>query len=171
MTDEQIMTDEQKEIVEQVTKEIIEQAQTDSPKEIVEKSDNKVETNEDIFISEKDTFDVKIEFYRDENNKLVVQTTDDDGYDPVNKTVRSFTATFKYPSQSDLEAIMNSKVYKSPEKLEVSDIITLELIRIAILIRKWSLNQKINRITELDPKIVKGLVNKVRDVIGMDGIV
>ena len=128
------------------------------------------DTNDDIFVTEDDTFEVNVEFYFNDD-KLFVKSVDENEYDPIGKNVRSFSATFKHPSQADLETIMANVAYKSPEFLEMKDIISLELVRMGILLRKWTLTQKLERIVELDPKIIKGMMNSVRDVIGMDGIV
>ncbi len=124
--------------------------------------------NEDIFITEDDLFNITIRWYKKDGN--VVVEGGDDGFDINEKDINEFVVTFKYPSQGDYEIIMGSTSYRSPDDMKISDIIQMELTRLITLIRGWSLKQEISRMVQLDPSIIKGMMKKVRDIIGMKGI-
>lgn len=126
------------------------------------------ETYDDIFVTEEDTFDVTIEYYK-QGKENIVESVDDE-FDPKAENIKSFTMRFKYPAQRDQEAIMSTNLMKSPSKMEVTDIIQLELLRINILVRSWSVNRDLSTLPEADPKIIKAICNKIRDEIGMRGI-
>lgn len=136
-------------------------------------ADKEIETKvisfDDIFISEDDTFDVTVAFYEEEG-ELIVHSIDNE-YVDGHEAERSFTVTLKYPSQADLEAIMSTEGYVSPENMTMMDIIKLELTRIGVLIRSWTIDKEITEVGSLNPKIIKGLASAVREKIGMDGIV
>jgi hypothetical protein len=134
-----------------------------------EKLENKDDSNDDIFIDEKEQFLVTVKYYNDEKNELFVERVDDN-FDKEKKDIKSFDVSFKYPSHGDYEAILNSPVYKSVENLRMPEIIQLELLRMGILLRSWTLNKRINQIVQLKPKIVKGIMLGVREKISMDGI-
>ena len=131
------------------------------------------ENYEDIFISEKDTFNVSIEYYKDEENILVEDV--DDKFDKTRKA-KKISMTFKYPSQGDVTAISNNPIrshIKSVENMSLNEFMLLEIARFMCLIRAWSLPQKINNDTifSINPKIIKGILNKVRNKIGTEGII
>tara|TARA_R110000824_G_scaffold148242_3_gene317904 strand:+ start:78163 stop:78684 length:522 start_codon:yes stop_codon:yes gene_type:complete len=137
-------------------------------KEVLE---NKKESNSDIFVTEDDTFSVKVEFYKD-GPECVVKGIHEK-YDPTDKDVdvRSIDIDLKYPSQGDVSLIMDSSSYRSLENMEISDVMKLESIRLSLLLRTWSLDQDTSRLGELAPEIVQGILNEVRNEIGMKGII
>lgn len=124
--------------------------------------------NEDIFVTENDTFTVTIRYYK-VGSKIKVEKVADD-FDDKHTEIKSFTMTFKYPSHGDYEGIMNSSTYKSPDQMKVSDVIQMELSRMVTLFRSWSLNQDITRMIEMDPDILKAACSLIRDEIGLKGI-
>jgi len=127
------------------------------------------ETNSEcIFITEKDTFDVKVKWYKIKDDLFIDDS--DTEFDAETGSINEFTVTFKYPSQGDYELIMNSSVYRSPDEMKIVDVIQMELNRLVTLVRKWSLPQDMSRMVEMDPMIIKSLLKKVRDKIGMKGI-
>jgi hypothetical protein len=133
-----------------------------------QEEDIKDDPIEDIFITEDDTFDITIQWYKF-GGKVLVESEDPD-FDEEYKGINSFNVTFKYPSQGDYEIIMSSATYRSPDDINVADIVKMEITRMVTLVRGWSLDQKMERMVELDPNIIKAMLRKVRDVIGMKGI-
>jgi len=132
------------------------------------------ENYEDIFVSEKDTFNVSIEYYKDEKNNVIVEGVDD-GFD-ITRKAKKISMTFKVPSQGDVTAISNSPIrsnIKNIENMTINEFMTLEMARFMCLIRSWSLPQKINNETlmSISPKIIKGILTKVRNEIGTEGII
>ena len=82
--------------------------------------------------------------------------------------------TFKQPNQGDVTNIIGM-VYSGGSKLQPNDVVDftrLELARFMCLIRKWSSDKPIDNenILALNPKIVKAILNKIRESIGADGI-
>jgi len=131
--------------------------------EIEEKNDTS-----DVFITESDTFDIRISYYKTEGDFCVEGV--DDEFDPKNTAVKHVDITFKYPSQGDYETILAQNAYKTPDKMTLIDVLQMELTRLVVLIRKWSLKAEFSRMVELDTKIVKAISNKVREKIGIRGI-
>jgi len=92
-----------------------------------------------------------------------------DIYDESNPNMQTLKVSFKYPSQQDHEIITGT--YNSKTEISIADINNLEVTRLIVLIRDWNIDADITRLTELDPKIIKGLVEKVRDVLGVQSII
>jgi len=159
----------------------VEKVKTESVLEKVEVSENKeeksevVQSNADekslsecIFITEDDTFDIVVKWYKIDDTLFVYESDTD--FDKNVKGVNEFAVTFKYPSQGDYELIMNSTVYRSPDEMKIADVIQMELTRLVTLVRKWSLPQDMSRMVQMDPLIIKSLLKQIRDKIGMKGI-
>lgn len=124
-----------------------------------------------VFVTEDDIFDVTLQYYK-ENGKMYVSGVDDD-FDS-SKSKDTFVATFKYPSQGDSEIIMNmSKSTSNGSEVTVPDFMKMEVARMMVLIRKWSVGAEVTteKIYQLNPKIVKGVVHYVRQKLGTDGII
>lgn len=163
----------------EVAKEEIKKEQSkDAPEEI--KEDKKEEAKEKkepspLFVSDDDLFNVSVKYYRD-YKKLKIE--DEEDFNPTHEDIQELTCTLKYPSQGDtsLIAAQSSQVKKSgggaTEELSLRDFIQLEFIRFAVLVREWNLDETLNNnnIMKLHPKVVKAVLNKVREEIDMDGI-
>jgi hypothetical protein len=125
----------------------------------------------DIFVTEKDTFDISLKYYR-KDDKLFVDSVDSD-FDNT-EVSREILMSFKHPDQSDSDGIVMSspKLNTDLDKVDVRDFVAMEVARIFVLIRKWSVNKSLSRenILSLNPKIIKGMIAKIREKIGMDGI-
>jgi hypothetical protein len=127
-----------------------------------------------VFVTEDDKFDVTVEFYKD-NGKMIVRGVDD-SFDITRKS-ENFTVTVKYPSQGDVELIYSSSGKSvdptNPQEISIPDFLRLELSRLLILIRKWSAGPDLTaeKIYQLNPKIVKAIILKIRAEIGMEGII
>ena len=127
-----------------------------------------------VFVTEDDKFDVTVEFYK-ENGKTFVRGVDD-SFDIAKKS-EYFTVTVKYPSQGDVELIYSATGKSvdptNPQEISVPDFLRLELSRLLILIRKWSagIDCTAEKIYQLNPKIVKAIILKIRAELGMDGII
>lgn len=127
---------------------------------------------DDMFVTEKDIFDVSVAYYK-ENGKLFAEIVDSD-FD-MDKKTNSAILTFKYPSQGDTTVIANhvfSKGIKTGENLDILEFNRLELARMACLLRKWNVDKPITNenVMNLHPKIVKAILAKIRDVISTEGI-
>ena len=130
------------------------------------------ENYEDIFITENDKFTISLEYYNNGEN-IVVEGNDD--FDKT-KMAKKINVTFKKPSQGDITAISNSPIrnsVKNIENLSINDFLLLEIARFLCLIRSWSLPKKISQdtIMSINPKIIKGILAKVREIIGTEGII
>ena len=132
----------------------------------------KLDDNNDAFVSENDVFTITINYYNDPDKGLIVETVDDE-FDEKKEGIKSFTMTFKYPSQGDYETIMARTNYKSMENMSLTEMIILETTRAIVLMKKWSLKRKltVGEITAADPKIIKEIINKVRIKIGTKGLI
>lgn len=127
---------------------------------------------DDIFVTEKDTFDISVAYYK-VDGKLFVEVVDSDF--EMDKKTNSATLTFKYPSQGDTTVIANhvfSKGIKTGENLDILEFNRLELARMACLLRKWDVDKPItnDNVMNLHPKVVKAILAKIRDVISTEGI-
>ena len=132
---------------------------------VVSPDDAKTDTMDDIFITEQNTFDCVVEFYRD-NEKLLVKNLDE-GFDVNHTGIRKIAFTCKHPSQGDYEMMLNSPTYKNMQNaFRPIDMIALELTRLSLLIRSWSLNQDFSRMVELDPQIIRGMTVAISNHIG-----
>ena len=144
------------------------------PEEVkAEVVNNVVSSVTSVFVTEDDVFDITLSFYK-ENGKMYVSGVDDD-FD-VSKAKDEFLATFKYPSQGDSELIMNMSRQASngnASDLTVPDFMKMEVARMMVLIRKWSAGTDLTseKIYQLHPKIVKGLVAALRQEMGTEGII
>lgn len=125
----------------------------------------------EIFITEKDTFDVRVRFYK-KDGSLVVEGVDDSFDDKQH--LNEFTMTFKHPDQGDSAKILSqaNKLGTGMENIDVRDLVNLEFSRMMCLIRKWSLEKELSNknILNMHPKIIKCVVVGLRNKLGMDGI-
>jgi len=123
-----------------------------------------------IFINETDVFDIIIKFNK-VDGALKVEFVDDDFIDENSKEIK---ITFKYPSQGDYDLINGyvSKSSKDDDDTFVRDFMKLELARVLVLIRKWSLKEKLSNdsIYKLHPKVFKCITYHVREKISTDGL-
>ena len=130
------------------------------------------ENANDIFVTENNTFDINIAYYK-KDDKVIVKNIDDD-FDAENKGIKTLTLTLKYPSQGDCLAIeaIRSTILGNNNSLDVKALLSLEYNRLLILIRKWSLPEKPeeSQIASMNPKIVKGIFHELRQRIGLDGL-
>lgn len=166
---------------EPISEEVEPSQQTDPPIEI-SVSEKQTEQTEDqagnakedsIFITEDDVFNCNIKYYK-ENRKFIVEGADDN-FESI-KADKDLNLTFKYPSQGDMELIdatagINSSAVSND--FRIKEVMRLELARVLVLIRGWSSKKKISNdaVLSLNPKIIKGITSKLREIIEMDGII
>ena len=156
-------------------KEDVKEDVKEAAKEDKKPEEKKIEISkfDDIFITEDDTFDITLKYYKKDGQIYTDGGTDDDFSTEV--PCKELVVTFKYPDQSDCAVITSAtpRMDQDMEKVDVRDFIAMELTRLIILARKWSAPEKINRdsIMKLNTKIVKGLLTKIRNKIGMEGII
>ena len=127
----------------------------------------------DIFVTEEDTFDIEVKFYK-KDGKLFVMGVDDE-FDNAEKNIKSINITLKYPSQSDCLNMNRIKLdmQKSDDIIDPRSVLQLEYSRFVILARKWSIKEKLeeSNILKLNPKILKGIFQLLRNKIEFDGII
>jgi len=129
----------------------------------------------DIFITENDTFEIKLPYYR-KGEALLVEAVDEEYAASMGDiTPTEISVTLKYPSQGDATTIINFATLsgvKKPEEVSLLDFTKLELARFTCLIRKWSLGKEITQenVMALHPKIIKGMLIKIREKILFEGI-
>jgi hypothetical protein len=127
----------------------------------------------DIFVTEKDIFDIFVEYYKKDGNLYVEGV--DENFDKTFKT-KKLSMTFKYPNQGDI-GLINIQAHNTKSSMggdmSVRDFLALEFHRFNVLIRKWSLNKEINNsnVLSVHPKIIKSFLSQIREKIGMDGII
>lgn len=141
--------------------------EVEKQKEIIEDT----YTYDDLFITEKDTFEITIQYHKSLNLKELIVESVDEIFDARREDIHSFKVKFKYPSQRDQEIITSSSFAKTLTNMNVMEFIQLELVRINTLIRSWTINKDLVTIVEMDPKIIKAICIKVREELGMRGIV
>lgn len=172
------MSEESKEevVVEQEVA-VTEEVKNESPEKVEEpkvEDAEKVEDiddmddNSDIFITEKDRFDIPIEYYMVGNDPSIKGFDDD--YDDKHEKIKKFTITFKHPSQKDADAIVLTNPIEDIEKTTYNEFLQLENLRILVLIRTWTLKKDITEIAYLHPKMIKAIRLKVTEEIGGNGI-
>ena len=131
----------------------------------------KKETQDDAFVTEDDVFEASVKYYKD-GRKLV---TDIDEEFDNSKECKTFTCLIKEASQGDYAVIMNqaNDLLGRIEDLDMRGIVQLEFVRFACLVREWNIDKEINNanILKLNPKLIKGICDKISDQIGMNGIV
>ena len=131
----------------------------------------KQDDNSDLFVKETDTFECKVRFYR-KDNAFVVENVDEEFNDKDEKNnVREIVFKCKYPSSLDLQTMLGSEYYKSMGELKASDLTMLQLQRLSILIRSWSLPQELSELFKIDVRVVKGMLIAISSKIGMNGII
>jgi len=174
MTDK---TAEQKNIPE-VKKEIVPEVKAEVKAEI--KAEVKLESKSEVkqsqllpFITEQDIFDISIKYYID-GKKYSVELVDDT-FDKNHKDMQELVCKLKYPSQGDISMI-NSKITGMKldyEGLDIRDFAQIEFIRFLVLVRKWNLEAALNNenVMKLHPNIVKAVILKVREEIGLEAII
>jgi len=127
----------------------------------------------DMFVTEEDTFDVTLKYYKKDGKVYTDIGTDGDFV--LDESCKQVTLTLKYPDQSDCSAIAHAtpKMGQDVEKMDIRDFLSMELTRMIILMRKWSIDKVLDQssIMALNSRIVKGLLIKIRDKIGMEGII
>lgn len=135
----------------------------------------------DIFIKDTDTFDVSISFYKTVSG-LVVETVDE----AFSKENPSKTVSFslKYPGYGDISKIysyanrsIDSNKFiqnSSLEKMNVREFLQMEFARFICLLRGWSILKQeatAENIMKIDPKIIRAVLNKIREKINNDGLI
>lgn len=148
------------------------ETKTEEPEVKTLEKEIKLSKFSDIFITEKDTFDIVVKYYK-KDGVLYVKEVDDE-FDDKEPCI-DFSITFKYPDQGDTARITTgaNRISADIENIDVRDLINLEFSRVLCLIRKWVLDKKLTNenILQLHPKIIKAIVVQIRDLIGMDGII
>ena len=123
--------------------------------------------NDDIFVTESNTFEVSIRYYK-KGKDLVVESVDDEFVE--NSDTKTIKITFKYPSYSDSQSIHALSDIKMSSELSINNLITLQDSRIITLFRSWTLDGKIDKIKNMNTKIMKAVRSAIIMEIGMEGI-
>lgn len=126
-----------------------------------------VDDSSDIFITEKDRFEVKIKYYMEGKNPIIKNYDDD--YEDDKQSVE-FSIFFKYPSQEDTEKIMSVKNISNLESATYAEFIQIENIRLMTLIREWTLKRPFSDLSSIHPKIIKAIRAFISQEIAGNGI-
>jgi hypothetical protein len=168
---------EKKENVEEKTVLSIDGEEKICSKEVVDS----LEDLTSIFVGEADTFDIKVRFYKKEGNIFVEEVDESFDKDCEEKNIKYITITLKYPSHGDISRIFSYATKNldknvsnlNVESLGIREFLVLEFARFVCLVRNWSIKTPINAesILKLNPKIVKGILAKIRNEIKNEGII
>jgi 3-dehydroquinate dehydratase len=134
-------------------------------------ADTSKETVKDSpFVTSEDTFDIAINYYKD-NKKTIVEGTD--SFDKK-KEKSSIVFTMRYPSQADCEAIMQQSrlILDQNKELNIQNIFRIEAIRFLTLIKSWNMDKELNNenVMSLHPDIVRQALVKIREEITTHGL-
>ena len=150
----------------------------------IDLSKEKRDEVDDLIITEDNRFSVDVRYFK-RDGEIFVEGVDEEFPDKSNelelgdeelkakipkKDVKTITVWFKYPNFSDARTITNMSNTDFSTTMTIADLIRLEQIRLVVLVRAWSLKTDIAQFDNLNVKIVKGLINQVRNKIGLDGI-
>lgn len=179
------MTEEVKEAVKEEVKEVSPEEVTEISPEEAEVSPEEAEVSPEganceekkamsPFIGDNDNVVCKIHYYlKDDGSGFIVEGVDEEFQQDLAKDF--FEVTFRVPTQKDSNLIRTKMTSNSGEtELGIySAFANLEYVRMLVLIKDWTLPKLCSEdnIEELHPSFVKGIVNSLRDKIGMDGIV
>lgn len=137
----------------------------------IKKVETKIDIEKDgVFVTENNVFDISIKYYN-QDGKMFIKNVDDD-FDDAIENFKTINMTFKYPSQGDCMAIERVLPSSDNASDNLKTFLRMEYSRLVILIRKWSLSDKIeeSQILQLHPKIVKSVFFEIRNKIGLDGL-
>jgi len=174
-----------KEEIKEAPKEEIKEVVGDTPKEESKeekKEESKEEKKEDepkklkkisnslAFVTENDTFIITSEYYS-KDKRLFVKGIDED-YDESNEAEK-LEVTVKCPDQGDSRLIQAQSKLLSKGDFSVEEVLNLEFTRLLVLIREWNLDRDINHesVIKIHPRIIKALIEGMREKIGMDGLI
>lgn len=134
-------------------------------------SKTKEQVMDSPFVMDEDVFDIVINYYK-EGKRVIVEGLNDNFV--KSKKVSNITFTIRYPTAGDLSLINQKLKTSSPnENMGLRELFDLELLRATLLMKKWSLKEELNNenLLNLDPDIVKQLIIKIREEIGLSGII
>lgn len=124
-----------------------------------------------IFIDDTQTFEIKLKVYKDKTiGEYMVEDVDPD-FDYTNDGIKEFSVMLKHPSYADKEIIRSQVGHVDFTELGVNDFIKLEENRLFTLIREWDFPSPVRQIHKMNPKFITGMCAKVRQEIGLNGIV
>jgi len=119
------------------------------------------------FVEDDERFEIQIKYYK-EKDDLFVEAVDEQ-FDNKKDAV-SFIVKFKYPNAGDYSLLT---VQNTDNTDNINNILIMEIRRALILIREWSLDKELNNdnFYKLHPKIAKAMIVKIRDKIGLQGLI
>lgn len=127
------------------------------------------ELKDSPFVTDDDTFDIKVEYYKDK--KIIVEGSDD--FDNT-KEKSSIVFTIRYPSQADCDAIIQKSrmIVDFSKELDVQSLLRTESIRFMTLIKSWDVDKELNNenIMSLHPDIIRRALIKIREEISVQGL-
>ena len=142
------------------------------------KAETKASDNFSVFVDSEELIDISIKCYK-KDGTLIVEG--DDKFDSSKTDSKEFHFWFRRPCQGDVALIHDMlKAYKNNIDLNSNDfgseyfyVFAMEYCRFCVLIRKWDLGVPTTKanLDRLDPKMVKAVNAKLRDIIAMDGII
>jgi len=125
------------------------------------------------FVKEDDRFDIKVCCYNDDELGLLVKGVDTE-FDEEKEDTQEIKFTFKHVSQGDFNVIsaQSGSFINDDDAPEHVNLNKLEFARFLVLVREWSLPEKLSNenIVDLNPKITKSVIYQLREEISLDGI-
>ena len=123
---------------------------------------------DDIFVKDTDVFSIDVRYYKN-GKDLVVENVDTE-FDINNNGIKSFSATFRYPSYLDSKSIYSVANIKPKPDSMIGDILALQDARIIVLFKSWTLSSGIDKIDSMNVKFIKAIRALIISSIGMEGI-
>ena len=131
--------------------------------------EDNLDDDSDLFVTDDDTFDITVRYYIKDNKKheFIIEGESEEFKDGDH--VKSFNITFSYPCLEDLKSIADT----SQSLAEVSfmnKVIGQEYNHLLILVKSWTLPRDTAWFAKLDANLINSIVAKVREKIGLSGI-
>ena len=115
---------------------------------------------DDIFVKDTDVFSIDVRYYKNVDTE----------FDINNNGIKSFSATFRYPSYLDSKSIYSVANIKPKPDSMIGDILALQDARIIVLFKSWTLSSGIDKIDSMNVKFIKAIRALIISSIGMEGI-
>jgi len=132
--------------------------------EIIQDKNINIDNSFDMFVDPNQTFEITIK-YQKNNNTVIVE----DGETKIEgNNFKVFTTLFRFPTFQDYQLIHKNTIQ---EGSTLANITQLQYSRMELLVKSWTLDKPIIEIKNLHPQIIKAILNKILEVISLDGII
>lgn len=126
-----------------------------------------------IFVEEKDTFDVTVEYYNHGSQYFVKGI--DSGYDDK-QPCQKLIVTLSYPSMATFSTVARSEAASKigiGDEFSYQSLMGLQMVRLFSLVRSWNYQEPCSNdlIMKLRPKVIKAILDGITVEIAMEGII